>query len=156
MGWYLSQEGRKELGTPEFDATMCIDLVLSCLAQTWGFWGRQSSQLSCWGGTRADIHAGTLRLMKKAPQKPWQPRSFCSSLGRVSTHLDLSYCWCLSVVLFSFLFFFLFFLFGLFTGTWPGHVQTQTIQQCWRVDSIYLNDGSLFSILFNPQLRWRV
>lgn len=26
------------------------------------------------------------------------------------------------------LFFFLFLLFGLFTGTWPGHVQTPTIQ----------------------------
>lgn len=51
------------------------------------------------------------------------------------------------------LFFFLFFFFGLFAGTWPGHVQTPTIQQCWRVDSIYLNNGSFFSLLFNPQFR---
>lgn len=41
----------------------------------------------------------------------------------------------------------------LFSGTRPGHVQTPTIQQCWRVDSIYLNNGSFFSILFNPQFR---
>lgn len=73
----------------------------------------------------------------------------------VNIHLDLSYCWCLSVVLFFLpvLSFFLSFLFGLFIGTWPGHVQTPIIQQCWRVDSIYLNNGSLFSILFNSQFR---
>lgn len=33
--------------------------------------------------------------------------------------------------------------------TWPGHVTNPIIQQYWRVDCIYLNNGSFFSILFN-------
>ena len=88
----------------------------------------------------------------------WVPQSrdnLGSFPGMASMHLDLSYCWYLfcDALFFLALFFFLFFFFDLFFGTWPGHVQTPTIQQCWRVDSIYLNNGSLLSILFNPQFR---
>lgn len=34
--------------------------------------------------------------------------------------------------------------------SWPGHVQTPTIQQFWRVDCINLNNGSLFPFLSHP------
>ena len=144
-GYYRSQEGRKKLGTPEFDATVC-DVLIMCGPNS-GLLGKTAVPASLWGGPRdSDQWRKVLQshhsLASSVPPLSGRAHAWIRLTVGVSPWLSLPPC--------SFL---LFFLLGLFVGTWPGHVQTQTIQQCWRVDSIYLNNGSLFSLLFNPQFR---
>lgn len=40
LSWYLSQKGRKELGTPGFEATKYANLILTCLAKNSGLLGK--------------------------------------------------------------------------------------------------------------------